>query len=380
MSQKSVPCVVYRGGTSRGLFFHKKDLPGEWEKAKQIFLSGVDSYNTSQINGLGGTTSSSSKVVIMSPSERPDADADYTFVQMGVGKPIADTGGTCGNLMAATALFALDERLARAKPGDIMAQVRIYATNIERILNIAVPVEDGRPVIKGDYHMPGVVQPGPKIQVSIMHPGGGVTGKSLPLGLTSQVVTSDGKYTITFADIVNPLVFLEASALGLSGAEAFADNAADAGLIERMQKIRDAVAVTLKFAASAETARVESSSIPRLVTVAPPQDYVTGSGKHIKAQDVDVLIKALSSGKLHRTCPASALYCIAAACLLPGTVAHKVARDSKGAKEKMIRIGHPDGVAEVRATLTADGSDVISVGMDRTARRIMKGELFIPEE
>lgn len=380
MNQKTVPCVVYRGGTSRGLFFHKKDLPENWEETKHIFLSGLDAYNTSQINGLGGTTTHSSKAVIMAPSERDDADADYTFAQIGVGNPVVDTGGTCGNLMAATALFALDEGLASAKPGDAVANVRIYATNIDRVLNIAVPVKDGRPSLTGDYRMPGVVQPGPKIRVSIMHPGGGMTGKTLPLGLTYQAVTPDGTYTVSVADIVNPLVFVEGSALGLSGTESFASVAADTAMIARMQKIRDAAAVALGFAKSLESAATESLNVPRLVAVAPPQDYVTSSGKAIKADDVDVLIKAHSAGKLHRTCPASALYCIAAACLLPGTVANKVARDAGGAKEKMIRIGHPDGVAEVRATLTADGGDVISVGMDRTARRIMKGELYIPEE
>ena len=379
MAQQRVPCVVYRGGTSRGLFFYRKDLPEDWEAMKHIFLTGLDAYNLSQVDGLGGTASSTSKAVIMAPSEREDADVDYTFIQIGVGEPLADPKGTCGNLMAATALFAIDEGLVAFRPDEREGLVRVWDTNTKNILNITVPLEGGIAAIKGGYHMPGVVQPGPKIKVSIMNPGGGRTGKTLTLGTVSEVTTQDGTYAVTFADIVNPLVFMEAGDVGLTGTEPSSAVAADEALIWRVRRIRDTVAVQLGFASSLATAHEESPALPRIVMVAPPQDYVTTSGEKIKAEDTDVLVKVLSMGKLHRTSPASGLYCIAAACLLPGTIANKVARKKEGIKDQVIRIAHPDGVVDVNVSLTDDGSDVLCVGTDRTARRIMKGELFVPE-
>lgn len=380
MALKKYPCVVYRGGTSRGIFFHKKDLPVEWEAAKHIFLTGMDAYNPSQTDGLGGTTSSTSKVVIMSPASRDDADVNYNFVQIGVGEPVADAKGTCGNLMAGAGLFSVDEGMLPFDASASEVTVRMYDTNINKIINVTIPLEKGVARTKGDYHMPGIIQKGPLIKIAIMNPGGGKTGKTLPLGITNSVTTVDGTFTVTFADIVNPLVFVEAKDLGLTGTESSAAFSADAGLIKRMMRIRDDVAVKIGMAESVETAYQESPANPRIVAVAPPQDYVTTGGKTVKAEDADVLIKVLSMGKLHRTSPASALYCIAAACLLPGSIAQKVARKQEGIKDKVIRIGHPEGVVEVRASLTDDGKDVLSVGTDRTARRIMQGELCIPEE
>lgn len=378
MPQTSLPCVVYRGGTSRGLFFHRKDLPGDVNERNRIFLEGIDAYNPSQVNGLGGTTSSTSKVCVISPSSRPDADVDWTFYQIGVGVPVVDDKGTCGNLMAAVGAFAVDEGLVKTEPGAETAQVKVFNTNIHTLLDIEVPVVDGKARVSGDYQMPGVIKPGALIRVAITHPGGEKTGKLLPLGLTHGLKRGGQVYETSFLDLINPFVYISAADLGLSGAEPASAVANDPELLARLNSIRDYSAAAAGMAADEKDAQENSPAVPKIAVVAKPQDYVTTSGKAIKKADVDILVKVLSMGKLHRTSPASGLYNLASAVLLPGTIPNRLAELPGNARERVVRIGHPDGVAEVRATLRSDAAGIDKVGMDRTARRIIKGELFIP--
>lgn len=382
MSQFSVPCAVYRGGTSRGLFFHKKDLPGEWESKKRIFLAGIDSSNLSQINGLGSGTSHTSKAVIIGPPSVKGADVDFTFVQVGIGEPLADAKGTCGNLMSAVGPFAIDEGLVKVDPLANEATVYVYDTNIGKKLKLVVPVEKGKAKVSGDYPMPGVVQPGARIRVAILDPGGGKTGKTLPLGARSSIKTGSGIHEISFVDVVNPFVFIAGRDLGLSGTEPWSEIAAKVPLLDELNSIRDEAAVAAGMAGSPEEARTASPAVPKIAFVAESQDYRTTSGQVIKKEEIDILAKMLSMGRLHRTFAGSGLYSLAAAVLLPGTIPYEAAslsNDGQEGKERILRIGHPDGVAEVRVALTADGKDIAYVGMDRTARRIMKGELSIPE-
>lgn len=379
MPQKTVPCVVYRGGTSRGLFFHKRDLPDDAEEMKRIFLEGIDAYNPSQINGLGGATSHTSKVVVISPPTAEDVDINYTFVQIGIGSPVADSEGTCGNLMSAVGPFAIDEGLVKVSPCAREAIVSVYDTNIKKKLRLTVPLENGKAKVSGHYQMPGVLGTGAKIRVDITNPGGGKTGQTLPLGAVCQVKTPNGIYNVTFADIVNPLALVDIRVFGLTGAELNQEIVSNQELIEEWRKIRDEVGVMLGLAPTAEQVRAQSPAIPRITMVAPPQDYITSSGKQIKAEEIDILAKMLSMGRLHQTFAASGLYCVAAVSLLPGTIANLVARSKDRSQEQVIRIGHPGGIAEIRVSLTADGRDVDLVGMDRTARRIMKGKLFVSD-
>jgi 2-methylaconitate cis-trans-isomerase PrpF len=360
------------------LFFHERDLPLAWEDRKRVFFAGIDAVNPSQINGLGGATSHTSKAVVIAASDRPDADVNYTFVQIGIGKPVADAAGTCGNLMAAAGAFAVDEGLVAVAPDATEAAVSVYDTNIGKVLKLTVPVEQGQAKVDGDYQMPGVVGGGAKIRLAILRPGGGKTGKTLPLGKACHVKTASGIYEATFADVVNPLVFVDIRQFGLTGNESFDRIAAMTGLIEIWREIRDEAAVLAGMASDAATAREQSPAIPRITMVAPPQDYITTGGKKIGKEDYDISVKMLSMGNLHRTFAASGLYCAAAASLLPGTVANRVSGCRPGTAEQLVRIGHPGGVAEVRVRLTADGQEVESVGMDRTARRIMQGKILVP--
>ena len=372
MTQFSIPCSVYRGGTSRGLFFHEKDLPQDETARNNIFLQGIDAYNLSQINGLGSGTSHSSKVVAIGTT---GVQINYTFYQIGIGTPTVDDKGTCGNLMAAVGAFAVNEGLVDVDPAAKEIKVLVYNTNVNMHLQINVPVENGEAKVVGDYLMPGIVTPGAKFEVDILNPGGGKTGKTLPLGLSSTIKN----YHVSFVDVVNPFVFVAADMLGLSGKEQIGEVSGNEQLMKEVNGIRDEAAVSVGLAETIEEAKTKSPAIPKISIVAKAQDYITTSGKQIKKDEIDIVAKMLSMGKVHRTFAGSGLYNLAAATLLPGTIPNQVAGLKNIEKNQIIRIGHPDGIAEVRVSLTEDQKDVLSVGLDRTARQIMKGEIFIPK-
>ena len=378
MAQFSIPCCVYRGGTSRGLFFHKNDLPGDSQARNKIFLEGIDSYNPSQVNGLGGTTSSTSKVCVIAPSSHKGADVEWTFYQLGVAEAVVDEKGTCGNLMAAVGAFTVDERLVAVDPAADMVDVFVYNTNIKKILHMEIPVINGKAKVSGEYLMPGVVKPGAMLRVAIMNPGGEITGKQLLLGPKSEVKTDKDTYEVTFSDLINPFIFLSGKDVGLTGGESQKEVASNQAILDELNLIRDKVAVIAGMAKNEVDARQNKPNVPKIAVVAPAQDYVTTGGELIKKEEVDILVKAVSMWKLHRTCPASGLYNLAATVLLPGTVPNKIVGFPSGVKESMVRIGHPEGVVEVLVTVADDGLSVSRVGMERTARRIMKDEIFIP--
>ncbi|WP_045575246.1 PrpF domain-containing protein [Desulfosporosinus sp. I2] len=375
MSQFSIICSVYRGGTSRGLFFRKSDLPDDTDLRNRIFMAGIDSYNPTQINGLGSGTSHASKVCVISPSSRKGVDVEYTFYQIGIGAEIVDDTGTCGNLMAAVGTFAVDEGLVPVNFIDDFVNIAIFNTNIGKMLRMQVPLIDGKAKVSGDYLMPGVTTPGAKIMINILAPGGGKTGKTLPLGINGPVKTKFGTYSISFVDVVNPFVFIDANDLRVTAAEENSELSRNPLLLEKIELIRRQAAVQ---AGMATTEDEVAGSVPKFALIMAPQTYVTSAGRVIKKEEVDIVAKMVSMGKFHRTFAGSGLYCLAAATLLPGTIPNRFARKRDGWQEQIIRIGHPEGIAEVRVSLTESGKDVASVGLDRTARRIIKGELYIP--
>lgn len=378
MAQTSVPCSVYRGGTSKGLFFQKKDLPEDIQARNKIFLHGIDSYNPSQMDGLGGATSSSSKVCVISPSLQKGVDVDWTFYQLGVAEAVVDEKGTCGNLMAAVGAFAVDEGFVKIDSADEMANVFVYNTNIKKILHMEVPVINGAAKVSGEYHLPGLVKPGAKFRVSIVSPGGEMTGKLLPLGTTAKIKTEKDTYEVTFSDLINPFIFIAGSSVGLKGNESHGEVASNQELMDEMNLIRDKMAVVAGMAETEEEARYKKPNIPKFAVVSPAQDYVTTAGALIKKEEVDILIKVVSMRELHLNSPASGLYNLAAASMIPGTVPNKAAGFPQGVTERVVRIGHSEGIVEVGVTLSPTGQAVEKVGMERTVRRIMRGELFTP--
>lgn len=367
-----VPAIVYRGGTSRGIFFHEEVLPNNIEKRNHIFYNAIDSSNPSQVNGLGGGTSHTSKIVVISKPSVKNVHVDYTFFQMGIGKRIVDDKGTCGNLMAAVGAFAVDEGFVPIHEGESSVKVYAYNTNIRKILEIDVPLENGRAKVHGDYLMAGVKTTGAKFTVDILNPGGGKTGKTLPLGLTFNMGCE-----ASFIDVVNPFVYIPFQELGLTGLETNEKLMQDNILLEKLEEYRCRAAVAVQMESSLQAAQ-NAPAVPKIALVRSPFDYVTSVGQHIYAEDYDIFSRMLSMGKVHRTFAGSGLYNLAAAVELPGTIPNQLS--SKNRKKNIVRIGHPEGIIEVRVQLTEQNDDVHSVGLERTARLIMKGDLYIPYE
>jgi 2-methylaconitate cis-trans-isomerase PrpF len=378
LSQFSVKCAVYRGGTSRGLFFHEKDLPQDYQSKKKIFLTGIDAYNKSQINGLGSGTSHTSKVVVVSPPTVSGASVDYTFYQIGIGEEIIDDQGTCGNLMAAVGAFAVDEGLVQIDPLKEYTDVLVFNTNIQKMIKIKVPVAGGQAKVSGDYFMPGVNQSGARFFLEILCPGGGKTGQTLPLGVQSSIDTIDGHFDASFVDVVNPFVFVSSRSFGIKGTELNSDLSQNIQLLNKLEEIRCKMAIASGMAETVEMAKLKPA-VPKVALVAEPQDYITSSGILIKKEEVDIVGKMISMGRFHRTFAASGLFNLASAALLPGTVPNLFFRKSNEDRKQIVRIGHPEGVTQVCVSLTEDNKDVAYVGIERTARRIIKGDLFVPQ-
>jgi len=375
MPQYSVPCAVYRGGTSRGLIFHEKDLPTDIAERNRIFMTGIDAWNPAQIDGLGGGTSHTSKVVVVHPPSRKDAVADYTFYQIGIGKPIVDDSGTCGNLMAAVGMFVIDEGLAGNAAEQAMADISLYNRNIDKLVLLRMPIENGEAKTGGNHAMPGVEQRGAKIRVTIMSPGGTVAGSILPLGRTYNMSGIRKAYTVSVVDCILPVVFVSAEELGLQGGEPISRLQGDEALAQELECIRREAAVQAGIARSADTA---PAAVPKIAIIARPQDYRTSSGAMIRSRDVDIVARMMSMGKFHRTFAAGGMFCLAAALMLRGTIPHRLNSFPLQTGKGTVRIGHPEGAAEVSVTLAPDGTGIQSVGLDRTARRIMKGSLYVP--
>lgn len=376
MDQFSVPCAVFRGGTSRGLFFNAKDLPTDRQAIEEIFLHGIDAYNPSQINGLGSGTSHSSKVVVIGAPSVSGAEIDYTFFQIGIGEEIVDESGTCGNLMAAVGAYAIDQKLVAPADNEYTV-INAYNTNIGKIIRLKVPMENGDVKTAGNYAMAGLVLPGAKHQVEILTPGGGKLGETLPLGSTSPVIIGNQQLDMSIVDIVNPFVYVSTESLGIAPEDLFSNLSMNEILAEQLESIRCAASYQSGLTKTIELAR-KMPAIPKIALISPPHSYTTISGKKIEKDEIDIAARMVSMGNFHRTFAGSGLYNLAGSVLLANTIPNQHASLSETSGEQTIRIGHPDGIAEVRVQLTADAKDIAYVGLDRTARKIMSGDLYIP--
>lgn len=379
MSQFKVPCVIYRGGTSRGIFFHRKDLPEDKALQEHVFLRAIGAEDASHVDGLGGGSSHTSKVVIINKSDQEGVDVDYTFIQLGIGSNVIDYEGTCGNLMAAVGAFAVDEGLVDFSGQEHRVNVRVWNTNIERYLEIKVPIKNKRAKVAGMYAMPGIYHPGAKYTVRIGRPGGGKTGSTLPLGAVTPLELESKSYELSFCDLVNPFVYVKASALDLSGTELNEDVMKQAATMDRLEQIRAYAAVESQLASSVQEATEKSQAIPKVAYVSEPKDYYTSKGTLVKKEDYDILARMVSMGNMHRTFAVSGLLNIAGACMLKGTIPYKLCQRDRSNNEGRIRIGHPEGVISVQVKKESQGEAIEYVELERTVRRIMSGDLLIPK-
>lgn len=378
MSQYSIPCVVYRGGTSRGIFFHQEDLPDDQTQQNHIFLSGIGSSDISQVNGLGGGTSHTSKVAVISRSNQEGVDVNFMFYQLGIGEKVVDTRGTCGNLAAAVGAFAVDEGFIENITEPITL-VRVYNKNIDNMLTIKVPVKDGQVQVQGDYNMPGIVSKGAKFKVDFIKPTGGTTGLSFPVGKINKVQIKNMSFEYTFSDIVNPFIFIISESLGLTGQEINSEITKNYNVMSTLSTIRSQVALDTRMATSIEEADLKYPATPKIAFVSEPRDYVTTSGIEIKKEEYDILSRMVSMGRLHMTYAGSGMLNLAATSLLEGTIPNRKVAKGTSFKSGIIRIGHPDGITEIRCVLNEGRKEILSIGYERTVRRIIKGNLFVPK-
>jgi hypothetical protein len=373
----SYPAVFMRGGTSRAIMFHARDLPerGEWDP---IFLAAMGSPdpNGRQLNGMGGGISSLSKVCILAPSERPDADVDYTFAQVQIREASVDYRSNCGNMSSAVGPFAVDEGIVR--PNGDTAVVRIFNTNTRKIIRSTFPLEDGRAATDGELAIPGVAGTGSPVRLDFLAPGGATTGRLLPTGLATDRLELGGGETIeaSLVDAANACVFVRARDLGLSGRELPEELERDLALMERLQVIRRRASVAMGITKDDAEAR-GVAAVPIIGFVAAPMDAPTLSGDPIGAAQVDLTARFLSNGQPHRALPLTASLCTAVAANIAGTVVAEALRDGAGGQ---VRIGMPSGILTVGAEVSREGGQWVahSGAFYRTARRLFDGRVYVP--
>ena len=380
MSQTRIPAAYLRGGTSRGLFFRRENLPAREAEWDAIFLAALGSPdpNKRQLDGLGGGISSLSKVVVVEPSSRDDADIDYTFVQVAVDQPLVEYGNNCGNLTSAVGPFAIDEGMISAEGNA--ASIRLFNRNTGKYVVADIPLEGREAAVEGAFALPGVAGHGAAIRLDFIDPAGAVTGSLLPTGAVQEtlVVEGIGDVRVSLVDAAAAVAFVRAEAAGLHGTELPESIESDRAAMLRLESIRCAAAVRMGLAASVDEA-ARSLNRPFLALVAPASDAVTLDGETLPAASVDIVARALSMGRPHRALPLTVGLCLAAAARVEGTLVHELARPPAQSDDDL-RIGHPSGLLPAGARVRAAGEHwtVEGVVAYRTARRLMEGSVLVP--
>lgn len=372
MYMKKYPCVYMRGGTSKAVFFHEKDLPEDKSLWDDIFLKVMGTPDVKQIDGMGGTVSSTSKIAIIAPSDKPGVDVEYTFRQVDIVIPRVDGSANCGNISSAVGPFAIDEGLVPAV--EPITVVRVLNTNTNKIIEEHVRVEDGHALVHGDEVIQGVPGTGSRIDMYFEDPAGSKTGKLFPTGQKKEVfdVPGYGPAEVTVLDCSNPMVFIKASDLGIKGTELTELNQ-NKNVMEHIERIRGMAAVKCGFVENWEDARTKSTSAPKVSIVSAPQDYINMDGNEVKADTMDLCCRAISVGALHKAYPMTVAVGTGAAARIPGTIVNEIVKPAPD--QDIIRLGHASGVTEVDVKM--DGEKVIKGGVTRTARRIMDGWVYV---
>ncbi|OJT49868.1 2-methylaconitate cis-trans isomerase PrpF [Pseudomonas moraviensis] len=387
--QIRIPATYMRGGTSKGVFFSLTDLPeaaqlpGPARDALLLRVIGSPDPYDKQIDGMGGATSSTSKTVILSKSTRADHDVDYLFGQVSIDKPFVDWSGNCGNLSAAVGSFAISNGLVDASriPHNGVAVVRVWQANIGKTIIAHVPITNGEVQETGDFELDGVTFPAAEVQVEFMDPaaeeeGGG--GSMFPTGnLVDELeVPGVGTFKATMINAGIPTIFVNAEDIGYTGTELQGAINGDPKALLMFETIRAYGALRMGLIANLEEA-AKRQHTPKVAFVAKPADYVASSGKAIAAGDVDLLVRALSMGKLHHAMMGTAAVAIGTAAAISGTLVNLAAG---GVERNAVRFGHPSGTLRVGAEATLENGEwvVKKAIMSRSARVLMEGYVRVP--
>lgn len=388
--QIKVPATYMRGGTSKGVFFKLSALPTAAQapgEARDVLLLRVigspDPYGK-QIDGMGAATSSTSKTVILSKSTRADHDVDYLFGQVSIDKPFVDWSGNCGNLSAAVGPFAITNGLVDAAriPANGIATIRIWQQNIGKTIVAHVPITDGTVQETGDFELDGVTFPAAEVQLEFMDPAaeepGAEGGAMFPTGnlVDDLVVPGVGTVKATMINAGIPTVFINADAVGYTGTELQDAINSDAKALAMFETIRAHGAMRMGLIKSLDEA-LSRQHTPKIAFVAPPKDYVSSSGKSVQTSDVDLVVRALSMGKLHHAMMGTVSVAIAVAAVVPGTLVNAAAG---GGARKEVVFGHPSGTLRVGAEALLKNTQwtVKKAVMSRSARVLMEGFVRVP--
>lgn len=387
MSQIKVPATYMRGGTSKGVFFNLEDLPQEAQVAgaarDKLLLRVIGSPDpyAKQIDGMGGATSSTSKTVIVSRSSQDDHDVDYLFGQVSIDKPFVDWSGNCGNLSAAVGPFAIHAGLIPQDriPENGIVTVRVWQVNISKTILIHVPIVNGFVQETGEFELDGVTFPAAEIQVDFVDPSDG-EGSMFPTGnLVDDLVVPDvGTFNATFINAGIPTIFIDAESIGYQGTELQDDINNDDAALAMFESIRAHGALKMGLISDLEEAQTRQHT-PKIAFVAKPKSYQSSSGKAVNDTDIDVLVRALSMGKLHHAMMGTAAVAIASAACVPGTLVNLAAG---GGEKESVTFGHPSGTLKVgaQAKQTEQGWVVHKAIMSRSARILMEGFVRVPSD
>ena len=384
MTQLRIPAVYMRGGTSKGVFFLASDLPADPALRDKILLRVIGSPDPygKHIDGMGGATSSTSKVVLISKSSHPDCDVDYLYGGLAVDKAVVDWSGNCGNLTAAVGPFAISMGLVSA-PAEGWATVRIWQANIGKQIIAHVPMRGGEVQEEGDFELDGVTFPAAEVKLEFLDPGAeegdGAGGAMLPTGHVTDWldVPGVGRIEATLINAGLPTIFVAAESLGFKGNELQPDINPHADILARIETIRRHGAVAMGLAATPEDA-AKTAHTPKLSFVAPSQTYTASDGRVVKAEDIDLLARVFSMGPLHHAMTGTGAVAIASAVAVPGTIPNRLARQQPDGR---VRFGHPSGTLSVGAEAREENGQwvVTKAMMSRSARRLMEGWVRVPE-
>lgn len=389
MDQHGIRGALVRGGTSKGLFVLERELPDDEEERDAALLSIYGSPDPRQIDGIGGATTTTSKMMIVGEPRRPDAEVSYTFGQVAIEEAEIDYDGNCGNMTFGVGAFAVDEGLVPVDAADEAVTVRLHNTNTNTLLDQTIPLVDGRAATKGDFKVHGVPGTGARVETAFLDPGGAFTGELFPLGEPTVELNVDGESVeVSVVDVTTPVVFVHAATLGIDGTELPGDLERDDDFLPRLERIRGEVCVRLGLVETAEESATVSPNYPKFAVVRSPTDYRTSDGDTVRADEIDLVARVSSMPVMHPVYAVTSASCTAAAVHLPGTIPHEVAT----ADDEAVTIGHPKGTMTVRAEVDVDvgsngdgdgegdgedgGPTVRSVTVGRTQRRLMEAVAF----
>jgi 2-methylaconitate isomerase len=377
--QTKIPAVFMRGGTSKAIVFHQKDLPTDRAAWDRIFLTAIgtpDPYGR-QLDGMGGGISSLSKICVVGPSSRQDADIDFTFVQVMIKDKLLDYTSNCGNMSSAMGPFAIDEGLVKAGDGDTV--VRIHNTNTQKVIHARFPVVQGIAEVNGDLEIPGVAGTGAPVRLEFLDPGGATTHKLLPTGNVKDIlqVPGLGPVEASMVDVANACVFVRARDLGLTGTELPDKLEANPDVMRKMHAIRIAASIAMGIASHTEDAEKNMGN-PGIGFVSGPQDATLLSGAVCSASQVDMTARMVSKGQVHRALPLTRTLCMAAAARIEGTLVHECARTTDN-PDNEIRISMPSGVLVAAAIVRQKNGqwNVEKGAFLRTQRRLFEGRVLV---